>query len=109
MNLAVRAAKIRDKGMCRWKRDGCTKLGLECHHVFPRGSSREITWYMLANLASLCPSCHRYAQEHQSEFHRFWMGQIGSDYDSLEWLSKNAEKLAIKDYEDLITLYSGSV
>lgn len=86
-------------------------LGLEAHHAFPKGSSREITHYMLSNLCSLCVPCHRYAQtDGAEEFHKFWKGEIGvEDYGVLEKLSKVGPKMDLKMYDDLIRLYSSSV
>lgn len=85
-------------------------LGLEAHHAFPKGSSREITHYMLSNLCSLCVPCHRYAQTHEAEFHAFWKSEIGvEDYGDLESLSNVAPKMNLEMYDDLITLYRSSI
>jgi hypothetical protein len=82
-------------------------LGLECHHIKSRrhGALR----FVLLNLLSLCPVCHRFAHDKPDEF-RDWVSlEIGvENCDTLD-RAKNWPELTLAQMDDLIALYRGSV
>jgi hypothetical protein len=110
-DLWRRMVKARDQGFCRIHIPAiCENLGTEAHHAFEKGSSREVTRWMLDNGCSSCPSCHRWAHANKAAFRLWWRDQIGDvAFVQLEYYSKNAGKPSLQNLEDLILAYRGSV